>query len=152
MIILIPFLLLSAVFSQTAILNLHLPEGTPPEAMAKKNEEPTILLPIVSILDDGFVLNDGEKVLAVLPKKNDEYNFEKLSKLLLEIKQQFPEQEDIILLSQAQTRYDVLIHAMDAVREIRLEQNGQRQLFSLFPNVSIGEVGKIQFTETQKAE
>jgi len=147
MIILIPFLLLSAVFSRTAILNVYLPEAPSGEKQQLKDvkEHPPLL--IVSILKDGFVINDGEKVLAALPKVQDRHDFEKLSSLLLQLKGQLPNHEEIILLSEPAIRYETIIQTMDASRETVVEREGKKEVVSLFPSVSIGEVGEITFRE-----
>lgn len=147
MIILIPFLLLSAVFSRTAILNVYLPEATPGERPEKKVAETQHPLLIISILKDGFVINDGERVLAALPKAQGLYDFERLSALLLQLKGQIPQQEEIILLSEPEISYETIIQTMDASRETLIVKEGNKEPVSLFPNVSIGEVGQITFRE-----
>jgi biopolymer transport protein ExbD len=147
MIILIPFLLLSAVFSRTAILNVYLPEAPSEEKKPVKDPEEHTPLLIVSVLNDGFVINDGEKVLAALPRVQDQHDFEKLSSLLLQLKGQLPHHEEIILLSEPTIRYETIIQTMDASREIVMERDGKKEVVSLFPNVSIGEVGEITFRE-----
>ncbi len=147
MIILIPFLLLSAVFSRTAILNVYLPEAPSGEKKQEKTPDTHQPLLIISILKDGFVINDGEKVLAALPKVQDRHDFEKLSSLLLQLKGQIPHHEEIILLSEAAIRYETIIQTMDASRETVVERDGKKEVVSLFPNVSIGEVGEISFRE-----
>jgi biopolymer transport protein ExbD len=150
MIILIPFLLLSAVFSRTAILNVYLPEAPSGKTEPVKGiqEHPPLL--IVSILKDGFVINDGEKVLAALPKVQDRYDFEKLSSLFLQLKGQLPNHEEIIILSDPAIRYETIIQTMDASREAVVERNGEKEVVPLFPNVSIGEVGEVTFREVLK--
>lgn len=147
MIILIPFLLLSAVFSRTAILNVYLPEAPSEEKKPVKDTKEHLPLLIVSILKDGFVINDGEKVLAALPKVQDRHDFEKLSSFLLQLKGQIPHHEEIILLSEPAIRYETIIQTMDASRETVVERDGEKEVVSLFPNVSIGEVGEITFRE-----
>jgi len=150
MIVLVPFLLLSAVFSKTSILNIYLPEEpTGEESKTAETQQPLL---IVSILKDGFILNDGDRVLAALPKVKNEHDFDKLSTLLQELKGQLPNQEDIILLSDPEVSYETIIHTMDASRETWIEKNGKKENVSLFPNVSIGEVGKITFTEIIRSE
>jgi biopolymer transport protein ExbD len=152
MIILIPFLLLSAVFSRTSILNVYLPEPPSPEQKKEKTTDTPGPLLMVSILKDGFVINDGEKVLAALPTVQGQHDFEKLSALLLKVKEQVPQQEEIIILSEPEIQYETIIHAMDASREAWVERNGKKETVSLFPNVSIGEVGEVTFREVLKKQ
>jgi biopolymer transport protein ExbD len=147
MIILIPFLLLSAVFSRTAILNVYLPEALSAEKKLEKATDDHAPLLMVSILKDGFVIHDGEKVLAALPRVQDRHDFERLSSLLLQLKGQIPHHEEVILLSEPEIRYETIIQTMDASREAVVERDGKKEVVSLFPNVSIGEVGEITFRE-----
>lgn len=149
MIVLIPFLLLSAVFSRTAILNIYLPESDGQEKpLPAQADQP---VPIVSILKDGFVIQDAERVLAAVPQTDGEHDFERLATLLLELKRQIPKQEAIILLSEPQVAYETIIHTMDASRETWIERQGRKELISLFPSVSLGEVGEVTFQEVLKA-
>ncbi len=151
MIILIPFLLLSAVFSRTAILNVYLPEAPSAEKKLEKAAADPPPLLIVSILKDGFVINDGEKVLAALPRVQDRHDFERLSSLLLQLKGQIPHHEEVILLSEPEIRYETIIQTMDASREAVVERDGKKEGVSLFPNVSLGEVGEITFREVLRS-
>lgn len=147
MIILIPFLLLSAVFSRTSILNVYLPETPSGEQKQEKAIHSPGPLLMVSILKDGFVINDGKKVLAALPTVRGQHDFEKLSSMLLKVKERVPQQEEIIILSEPEIRYETIIHTMDASRETSIERDGKKETVSLFPDVSIGEVGEITFRE-----
>jgi hypothetical protein len=58
-----PVLLLSAVFSQTSILNLYLPPPTAAPAPDQAAHDRVAKL-VVSILRDGYVLSDGPQVIA----------------------------------------------------------------------------------------
>ncbi len=141
MIILIPFLLLSAVFSQTSILNLYLPppQNAPAPGRAPVDHAPK---PVVSILSDGYVLSDGPQVIAAIPlDEQDAYNTRKLTELLVEIKRSIPAQQDIVILSQAETSYDLLVQTMDAAREWVSHEDGRPVAQPLFPNISLGRVG-----------
>lgn len=144
MIILIPFLLLSAVFSDTAILNIYLPESPPQEEKKGAADQPVL---IVSILKEGFIVNDGETVLAALARTDAGYPFEALSALLLEFKNQMPQNQEILLLSEPETPYETIIQTMDASRETLRVRGGTQERVSLFPNVSLGEVGGLTFRE-----
>jgi biopolymer transport protein ExbD len=141
MIILIPFLLLSAVFSQTSILNLYLP---PPQDAPAPSRAPAdhVPKPVVSILSDGYVLSDGPQVIAAIPlDEQGGYNTRKLTELLVEIKRSIPAQQDIVILSQADTSYDLLVQTMDASREWVAQESGRPVAQPLFPNISLGRVG-----------
>lgn len=141
MIILIPFLLLSAVFSQTSILNLYLPppQAAPAPANAQPDRAPK---PVVSILRDGYVLSDGPQIIAAIPlDEQGAYNTRKLTELLVSIKRSTPAQQDIVILSEAETSYETVVHTMDAAREWVSREGVQPLSQPLFPNISLGRVG-----------
>lgn len=136
MVILIPFLLLSAVFSKTAILNVYLPP--PPSAQ----EHTTALARshlMVSITREGYIIRQGSKTLASLSKRGADYNYQGLTDLLLKVKAQAPDREDILLLSEPDILYDVIVQTMDAAREGVVETEGKKKTVPLYPNISLGE-------------
>lgn len=135
MVILIPFLLLSAVASQTTILNLYIPTGSSEAPTGPSEQTPFI----VSITLDGFKIQAGENFLFSLPKKNGQYDLEGLSSTLYSLKKDFLNQNHLILLSDSEVSYDILVRVMDASRERVVIENGVIQSFPLFPMVSIGE-------------
>ncbi len=145
MIILIPFLLLSAVFSRASILNIYLPESSPAEPVAQSAGDRPV--PIISVLRDGFVVQDAERVLAVVPLIEGSHDFARLSDLLVELKRQIPGQDAIIILSEPEISYETIIHTMDASREARVDGPEARETILLFPNVSLGEVGEVSFRQ-----
>jgi biopolymer transport protein ExbD len=149
MIILIPFLLLSAVFSQTSILNLYLPPptATPVPGQARPDKVAT---PVVSILRDGYVLSDGPQVIAAIPLDEDgDYNTRKLTELLVTIKQSIPTQQDIIILSEAETSYQTIVQTMDATREWVSREDDRPMPQPLFPNIALGRVGGAAASRVQ---
>jgi biopolymer transport protein ExbD len=142
MIILIPFLLLSAVFSQTSILNLYLPPPPPPGA-TKTPPGASTPKPVVSIVRDGYLVSDGPTVVAAIPLDADgRYQTRKLTDLLLQVKTNIPDRLDIVILSEATIPYETIVHTMDASREAVVEQEGRREAVPLFPNISLGQIGR----------
>src|SRR4030065_1778848 len=117
MVVLIPFLLVSAVFSRITILELNLPASAGGQAINK---------PVVTI--EGIVrktrleLGDGSKVNVTIPTQEDKYDFGKLSASLLEIKEQYSDKQDALVLVEPEVEYDDVIHVMDAVREREAKQ------------------------------
>ena len=148
MIILIPFLLLSAVFSQTSILNLYLPPPTTAPVPGQPLGQ-TAPKPVVSILHDGYVLSDGPQVIAAIPLDEEgRYNTRKLTELLVTIKQSIPTQQDIVILSEGETAYEAIVQTMDAAREwVPREEAAQ----PLFPNIALGRVGGATPSRVQGA-
>lgn len=151
MIILIPFLLLSAVFSQTSILNLYLPPPTAAPAPGQASPDKSAK-PVVSILRDGYVLSDGPQVIAAIPLDNDgHYNTRKLTELLVTIKQSIPSQQDIVILSDPETPYETIVQTMDASREWVSREDEHALARPLFPSIALGRIGGAAAARVQGA-
>ena len=78
---------------------------------------------------------------AAIPKKDDNYDIELLSKMLVRLKEQYPEKQDATVLTEPTIEYDYLIQVMDAVRsaDVRAEGSKEVKKIVLFPNISIGD-------------
>ncbi|RDH81169.1 MAG: biopolymer transporter ExbD [endosymbiont of Galathealinum brachiosum] len=136
MVVLIPFLLITAVFSRVTILELNLPTSSGANAPSK------IKLNIeVIVREKGLEIGNGRRVVARFPKVEDKYDFAKLSKHLLEIKKNYPDKTDATVLMEPDIQYELLVHVMDAVRLVELEQSesGIFEKVALFPDISIGD-------------
>lgn len=134
MVVLVPFLLITAVFSRITILELNLPTS------AGANQAMNDKLKIeVIVRNKGLEIGNGRKVLARFPKVDDQYDLQKLSEHLLKIKQSYADKTDAMVLMEADIEYEHLVHVMDAVREVELTKDGVTQDFALFPDISIGD-------------
>jgi biopolymer transport protein ExbD len=136
MVALIPFLLVSAVFSPVNITELTVPTS----AGGSAANTPNFTIEVI-VRKAGFEIANGVSVEAAIPKKDDQYDMEMLSKMLLRLKAQYPEKEDATVLMEPDIEYDYLIQIMDAVRsaEIRVEGGEEVQKTILFPEISIGD-------------
>lgn len=129
--VIIPFLLLTAVFAKTSIIDLYLPQ----ESEAKSNnsnQKPSKILAI-KITDNGFKLEGIGKGLLILKKKG-KLDFVRLTNELMKIKKKYPEKQEAILLFSPKTSYGTVIKVMDASRETTDVPRKE-----LFPLVSLGE-------------
>ncbi|PCJ22224.1 MAG: biopolymer transporter ExbD [Gammaproteobacteria bacterium] len=143
MVVLIPFLLITAVFSQVSVLELNLPSGNQndtPEGKQALVLEMTIRASQLEIGDR----NDG--TLKVLNKINGQHDFIGAHEFLKKVKQQFPKITEIALLLEDHVEYDVLIKAMDNVRLQNTLINGQVIKTELFPNIAIGSAADLANT------
>ena len=74
---------------------------------------------------------------------DEEYDFAALSDYMVELKQQYPEQESASVLMEAQIPYDYLIQVMDIVRSVEMPSEDpevvEPQLFALFTEISVGD-------------
>ncbi|PKN11683.1 MAG: biopolymer transporter ExbD [Deltaproteobacteria bacterium HGW-Deltaproteobacteria-4] len=135
MVVLIPFLLISAVFSRVTIMELSVPTGA-----GGTPDKPNFTIEVI-IRDLGLEIADGSNVMAAIPKIGDQYDMKKLSELLVRLKNQYPEKEDATVLMEPKIEYDYLIQIMDAVRSTDIATPGSvaTQRVELFPNISIGD-------------
>ena len=136
MVVLIPFLLISAVFSRVTIIELSVPTS----AGGSESNTPNFSIEVI-VRKTGLEIANGSYVEAAIPKKDDQYDMEKLSEMLMRLKAQYPEKEDATILMEPDIAYDYLIQVMDAVRgiEIREDEGEEVKKMVFFPDISIGD-------------
>ena len=135
MVALVPFLLVTAVFSRVAILELNLPNA---EAEAENDNKQTIE---IIIRETELELGDGSKVLSRYKKTSSGYDLAGLSEVLVSLKQKHPQKTDATILLERKIQYDYLVAVMDTVRGKQIEKaddNNAKRII-LFPDISIGE-------------
>ncbi|QSX38134.1 ExbD/TolR family protein [Shewanella sedimentimangrovi] len=138
MVVLIPFLLLSAAFNQLSILELSLPKTATEAAPPAPKDKPELEL-ILAV--DGLVLNDRLRgPLQRFPNlENGGRDFRAMQLALANIKLSFPDMLQLTVLAQPDTPYEAIIQAMDYSRSIWVDGQGRRTLKELFPQVSLGD-------------
>lgn len=137
MVVLIAFLILTAVFSQVTIQELKLPAAagggpapvTPPiviEVMVRKNK---------------LEIGNGKRVTETIPNANEKYDYKKLSLSLLQLKQENADKDDVAVLMEPDINYETLVAVMDAVKGAEISTPGQEKpkKIKLFSQVSIGD-------------
>jgi len=157
MVVLVPFLLITAVFSRITIMELSLPAG----AGSVDSKKPQVSIEII-VRGQGLELSNGKQVLARFPllKKeevgllpDDEgnidisrlYDLALLSDYLVKVKTRYPDKTDALVLMEPDIEYRVLIRVMDSVRSSFVRQKGEEgeadvlQQVVLFPDISIGD-------------
>ena len=136
MVVLIPFLLISAVFSRVTIMELSVPTS----AGGTEASKPNFSIEVI-VRKAGFEIANGSYVEAAIPKKDDQYDMEMLSEMLTRLKAQYPDKEDATILLEPEIAYDYLIQVMDTVRskEIQEDDSDEIQKMLLFPDISIGD-------------
>jgi len=133
MVVLVPFLLITAVFSQIAIAELDLPS-----AQSATPTTPTFRVEVV-VRDAGLEIMDGAQVIADIPKTGGSYDLPRLSEYLVAIKNQYPDKDDASVLLESDIPYDHLIQVMDTMRSFEVEERGQTGRADLFTAISIGD-------------
>ena len=136
MVVLVPFLLITAVFSRLTIVELNLPSGA---GGSGEDQDPFRVEVIVR--DAGIEIGNGTTIIAAIPKEGGEYDFNSLSDFMVELKRERPEHEEASVLMESHIPYDYLIRTMDTVRSVELpaETGGESELFALFTEISVGD-------------
>jgi biopolymer transport protein ExbD len=135
MVILVFFLIFTAVFSKTNILQLNLPASstTTPLDLPKDLKLEVIIRP------DDLVVNDRNSgPLHTIPNTADGYDYANLSEFIRRIKAQFPQMTDATVLPSPATSYDTLVQVMDAVRVYELPVAPFSKA-ELFPDIAIAD-------------
>jgi biopolymer transport protein ExbD len=136
MVILVPFLLITAVFSRLAILELNLPASSNEPA---DPQELTFQLEIIVRADKIEVGDRNVGALGIYPNTADGYDYESLTTKLTEIKDSYPEKTDAAILLESEIAYDTLVQVMDRVRVAELVEDERVTRKDLFPDISIGD-------------
>jgi len=136
MVALVPFLLITAVFSRMAVIELNLPsatDGSPSEVGFR---------PEVIVRELGLEITNGKEIIASLPKVDGEYDLETLATYMSSLKDDYSEVDSASVLVEPQIPYDYLIRVMDVVRSVDIPDETAENGFvrvALFPAIAVGE-------------
>lgn len=136
MVVLVPFLLITAVFSRLSILELNLPALN---ATDQNQQQVTLQLELV-LRENSFDLQD--KTIGLIKRferTKDDTRWPLFTNLMVEIKTRFPEERSITLLLEPSIDYKTLITTMDHVRSADVVQVTSVETIELFPDISIGD-------------
>ena len=138
MVILVPFLLITAVFSRLAVLELNLPSSS---SEPVDPQDQTFQLEVIIRADKIEVGDRNQGLLGVYKNTGDGYDYEALSNKLSELKRRYPSKTDASILLEQDIQYDTLVQVMDRVRIAeRVDEEEQSvKRFDLFPDISIGD-------------
>ena len=128
MVILIPFLLLNAVFIQVSIVSVD-----QPSASSSSTQTPPDLILDILVYPDQFVVNNRNQNghFGVIAGKD----YAQLNQLLREIKTQYPKVNSATLNVADVVDYQHIISTMDAVRIIQSDRSDAR--YPLFPELQL---------------
>lgn len=127
--VLIPFLVSMAVFTQIAVIDFSLPPGQSEAPVASEEESKELDISIV-VSKQGFRIVGTGKQLDLVPMVKGQYQFDQLRVLLKAIKFQYPSQKGVVLVLEPDILYDDIVRFMDVCRE------------SQFPEIGLsGEIG-----------
>jgi biopolymer transport protein ExbD len=135
MVILVFFLIFTAVFSKTNILSLNLPatSSSPPVDLPK-----TLKLEVIIRAADIVVNDRNSGPLKTLPNVAAGLDLDGLSVFIRQVKSQFPDMTDATILPSPETSYDTLVQVMDTVRVYQLPQPPFSKA-ELFPDIAIAD-------------
>jgi biopolymer transport protein ExbD len=133
--VLVTFLLMTAVFSRTVILQLNLP----PPNTAWKEPPPGLQLEVMVRKDLLQVADRNTGPLATFPNTASGYDYDNLTEYLKRVKAKFPDKTDVSILLEQDTPYDTLVQVMDRVRVFEAGQGINTVQAELFPDISIGD-------------
>ena len=136
-VVLVPFLLSTAVFSRLAVMDLTLPSTG--AALEKIEDGRPLQLEVVLRRD---ALEVGDRVGGLIQRIDARAgvpDVKALAALLVELKTRFPEQREAALLAEPETPYDQIVQVMDAMRSTYSAQGAKLVRAELFPQISIGD-------------
>ncbi len=137
MVVLIPFLLVTAVFSRITIQELNLPTEA---AGGAKPDKPVVTIEVI-VRKEKLQISDGKRVTDTITMREGKYDIKSLSEKLLALKGQYSEKQDATILAEPDVEYEDLIHIMDAVKVAEVKQQGVEEIQKvvLFPQLSLGD-------------
>jgi biopolymer transport protein ExbD len=136
MVVLVPFLLITAVFSRMAVVELNLPSSSsgPPSEIGFRPE--------IIVRDLGLEITNGRQIIAAIPKVEGEYDLATLATYMRSLKEDYAEVDSASVLVEPQIPYDYLIQVMDVVRSADIPDETAENGFvrvALFPAIAVGE-------------
>ena len=136
-VVLVPFLLSTAVFSRLAVMDMTLPGPGSALDQLKGND---LQLEVV-IRKDAFEVGDRiGGLIQRIPRSADEIaDLHQLAALMLQVKTKFPDKMDASVLAEPDTPYEQIVGVMDAMRTSITRDGARLDRVDLFPNIAIGD-------------
>ena len=137
-VVLVPFLLSTAVFTHLSVLDLSLPAQS--TGALEKLSADKLNLEIV-IRADAIEVGDriGGLIQSIPKTQAGHHDIAMLGTVARTIKERFPDKTDATVLPEPNVSYDVLVQVMDALRAGRQVQGAKVVEVALFPDISIGD-------------
>jgi biopolymer transport protein ExbD len=151
-VVLVPFLLSTAVFTRLSVLDVSLPAQNSGVEQLKAED---LKLEVV-IRPDSLEVGDRiggliQSIPNVPAARNAAgtpgaamHDVKALSTLMVQIKAKFPDKTDSTVLAEPDTPYDTLVQVMDAMREAHTVAGPKVTRAELFPNISIGDAPVVK--------
>jgi biopolymer transport protein ExbD len=133
--VLVTFLLMTAVFSRTVILELKLPSNNPSPVELPKD----LQLEVIVYHDSLVIADKASGPLRTLPNTATGYDLDGLTSFLQTVKSRFPDKTEASVLLEPDTPYDIMVQIMDRTRIAEVNAGLSTQQYELFPDVSVGD-------------
>ena len=137
--VLVTFLLMTAVFSRTVILQMNLPAAQ----TEFKEPPPGLQMEILVRKDLLQVADRNTGPLATIPNIATGPDYDRLTEYLKLVKSKYPEKTDASILLEPDTAYDTVVQTMDHVRVFETMQGIETIQAELFPDISMGDAPAI---------
>ena len=143
-VVLVPFLLSTAVFSRMAVHDLSLPARAADAQLMQADElqlEIVIRREHIDVADRiGGLIERLPKVKANgVANAGAQHDVQRLGALMHDLKQRYPQKTSATVLAESETPYEQLIQVMDAVRSKVDLQGSRLQRTPLFPDIAVGD-------------
>ena len=137
-VVLVPFLLSTAVFTRLSVIDLSLPAQSSQALRDLKADD--LKLEII-IRPKNVEVNDqlGGQLIDPIPNDASGPDVRSLAAAMLLLKTKFPDKLDATVLAEPNTSYDTLVRVMDAVRAGHVANGTAVMKADFFPNISIGD-------------
>ena len=139
MVILVPFLLVTAVFSRTTILEVQPASG---EGEQKSSPDPLQLRVIVrqTVIEVSYLGRHDQRQRRQIERSAGDTALASLAALADELKARHPQSLEATVLVEPQISYDVLVQVLDVLR-VKLQRQGDAvEQTELFPLIALGPV------------
>ncbi len=144
MIVLVPVLLLSMVFTHTTVIDLNFPSGD----NANGQFDPEAVHLEVVVHSDKLQVADGRGgTIKSWPLKVGVHDFKGLSLVMQELKRRMPAKQDITVLLEDATDYQTLVTVMDKVRAYPTVVGLDVVQAELFPVISLGDTANSKIKD-----
>jgi len=136
MVILVPFLLVTAVFSRTTILEIQ-----PATGEAEQLSTPDPLQLQVTVRQAVIEVNHlGQSQTTQIDRSSGEQALAALATLASELKTRYPQSLEVTVLLEPQIPYDVLVQVLDVLRVKLQRHEDSVEQTELFPLIALGPV------------
>jgi len=141
-VVLVPFLLSTAVFTRLAVIDLTLPAQN--NSALEQVKDNNLQLEIVVRPD---ALEVGDRIgglIQKIPATDKGPDLKALTLLMEQLKSRFPDKNEASVLAEPNTSYDTIVKVMDAIRTGHIAQGDKVLRADLFTNISIGDAPLVK--------